>query len=318
MHKTIIEPTEHSKIKNHNNSIHVALLYGGMSSEREVSLMSYKAQTQALLDLGYKVTSIDMGIDIALHLDKLKPDVVFNGLYGTYAEDGCLPGLLEIMGIKYTHSGVLPSAVGFDKKIANIIFNAYGIKTAPALYIKRTQNLISDPMPRPYVIKPINQGSSIGVIVVFKEDNFNFADYQWEYGDEILVEEYIPGKEIFVAVVNGKALGFIEAQTKNRFHDYDSKYKDGINQYVFPELSKEEANYILQSSEEIFQLLKCRGAVRLDFRFNTTLKDKGFFLLEINTHPGMTPNSSFPKICAKAGIEFKELLDLLIKDALRD
>ena len=316
MQKTIVGQLQYPSIKNDNNNIHVALLYGGMSAEREVSLMSYQAQADALLGAGYKITLVDMGCDIALHLDNLKPDVVFNGLYGTYAEDGCLPGLLEIMGIKYTHSGVMASAVGFDKKIANSIFNAHGVKTAPALYVNRDQDLKSDPMKRPDVIKPISQGSSIGVIVVFKEDDFNFADYKWEYGNEILVEEYIPGKEIFVAVLNGKAIGCIEAQTTHKFHDYDSKYKPGINNYVFPDLSKEESEYMLKSSEKICNLLGCRGAVRLDFRFNTELKEKGFFLLEINTHPGMTPHSSFPKICAKAGIEFAELLDLLIKDAL--
>ena len=251
--KTIVEETILPKSENPNNNIHVALVYGGMSAERDVSLMSKPGFKSALLDLGYKVTPVDMGHDFAEQIVKINPDIVFNGIHGTYGEDGCLPGLLEILGIKYTHSGVLPSSIGFNKQISLEIFAQHGIKTAEYKVISKEDKIEGDPMPRPYVIKPISEGSSLGIEIIFEEDDFDFSKYQWKYGNKIIIQEYVKGREIQVAVLNNKAIGLLEViPLKNRFYDYETKYQDGMAKHVIPvHIDKEIADEMMKLSRKL-------------------------------------------------------------------
>lgn len=318
MRSTVTGSTQQRYFDTPNSKIHVAFLYGGLSNEREVSMMSMPGLLEALLENGYKVTPIDMGNDIAIHLAQIKPDIVYNGLYGTYGEDGCLPGLLEIMGIKYTHSGVLSSSVGFNKIFSGALFRDHGIQCARRKVISKEEKIVTDPMPRPYVIKPISEGSSVGVILVFEEDDFNFADYKWEYGDQIIVEEYIPGQEIQVAMLGEKAIGAIEVRPLHRrFYDYDSKYKDNMTEHIMPAaISQEAYQRVLVLAEKAHKLIGCRSVSRVDFRYNQAQGVDGLYILEVNTHPGMTPLSLVPEICAYAGITYNQLVNKIIQDAL--
>jgi D-alanine-D-alanine ligase len=316
---TKVYPTQISETKNQNNHIHVALVYGGMSSEREVTLMSAQNLKKALLDLGYKVTPLDMGHDVAVSLYNLKPDVVFNGLYGTHGEDGCLPGTLEILGIKYTHSGVLASATGFNKEASYKAFQDIGLQCPNHKIIQKADNIKNDPMPRPYVIKPLSEGSSVGIILVFKEDDFRFTDYEWKHGDRIIVEEYIPGKEIHTAVFADKALGSLEiVPLKNRFYDYETKYTEGMAKHIVPApIDKEDYEHILSIAEQAHNAIGAKTLSRVDFRYNPKQKKDGCYILEVNTHPGMTPLSILPEICAYYNITYQDIINRLIQDALK-
>ncbi|WP_375330910.1 D-alanine--D-alanine ligase [Candidatus Tisiphia endosymbiont of Oplodontha viridula] len=296
---------------------HVALIGGGMSAEREISLVSSSAVNKALVDSGYKVTFIDMGVDIASVLLQAKPDVVFNCLHGTYGEDGCLPGLLNILRIPYTHSGVLASSLAFSKTHAKVWFVTNDIKIAKNIVVNKSDNITNDPMPRPYVIKPITQGSSIGVEVIFVEDDFNFADYAFPYG-EVMIEEYIKGREMQVAVLDGKALGVLEIKLlKRRFYDYDTKYTEGLAQHLCPApLPQNMYNKLLEESERIYKIMHCRGAIRAEFILDESTNE--FFALEINTHPGMTPLSIIPEIAALQGMDFRSLVERILETASID
>ncbi|BFD45911.1 MAG: D-alanine--D-alanine ligase [Rickettsia endosymbiont of Sergentomyia squamirostris] len=297
---------------------HVAVVGGGMSAEREVSLVSSSGVNQALVDSGYKVTFIDMGVDIASVLLQIKPDIVYNCLHGTYGEDGCLPGLLNILRIPYTHSGVLASSLAFSKIHAKAWFVANDIKTAKSIIVNKSDNIKDDPMPRPYVIKPLIQGSSIGVEVIFVEDDFNFADYDFPYGDQVMIEEYIKGREMQVAVLNGRSLGVLEIKLlKRRFYDYETKYTDGFAEHLCPApLPQNMYNKLLEESERIYQTMNCRGVVRTEFIFDESKNE--FFALEINTHPGMTPLSIIPEIAALQGMDFRTLVERILETACID
>jgi D-alanine-D-alanine ligase len=321
---SVVSKKKDSLHKNANNKIHVLLVYGGLSSEREVSFMSYKDIESSLLDLGYSVTLVDMGHDFLEVVKAIKPDVVFNGLYGTYGEDGHVPALLNLIGIKYTHSGVLSSALGFNKKMSFNMLKANHINCAEMKIINRAQAKEignKDPMPRPYVIKPISEGSSIGIEVIFPEDKYKFSNYEWKYGDEIIVEPYIPGRELSVAVLEGKAMGTVEMiPIKKRFYDYESKYTPNMTKHLIPApLSKEEESEVLKVAEQVHNIFGCKTISRVDFRYNPEEKNKphkGFYVLEINTHPGMTPLSIVPEICLAKGISYTQIVDKLVKDGL--
>ncbi|WP_375359068.1 D-alanine--D-alanine ligase [Candidatus Tisiphia endosymbiont of Neophilaenus lineatus] len=297
---------------------HVAVVGGGMSAEREVSLVSSSGVNQALVDSGYKVTCIDMGVDIASVLLQIKPDIVYNCLHGTYGEDGCLPGLLNILRIPYTHSGVLASSLAFSKTHAKAWFVVNDIKIAKSIVINKSDNISNDPMPRPYVIKPLTQGSSIGVEIIFVEDDFNFADYDFPYGDQVMIEEYIKGREMQVAVLNGKALGVLEIKLlKQRFYDYKTKYTDGFAEHLCPApLPQNMYNKLLEESEKIYQTMNCRGVVREEFIFDESKNE--FFTLEVNTHPGMTSLSIIPEIAALQGMDFRTLVERILETACID
>ncbi|HJD56367.1 MAG TPA: D-alanine--D-alanine ligase [Rickettsia endosymbiont of Pyrocoelia pectoralis] len=317
MHKYQTNWVENSKVKilSDSGSKHIALVGGGMSAEREVSLVSSEGVGNALIAAGYKVTFIDMGADIAVKLQEIKPDIVFNCLHGTYGEDGYLPGLLNIMRIPYTHSGVLASALAFDKVHSRSWFLTNNINMAESIVVNKSDAIKVDPMKRPYVIKPLTQGSSIGVEVIFVEDDFDFADYDFPYGDQVIIEKYIKGRELQVAVLNGKALGALEIKLlKNRFYDYETKYTEGFAEHLCPApLPADLYNTLLTESEKIYKTMNCSGAARVEF----ILEDhtNKLFALEINTHPGMTPLSIVPEIAAYAGISFAQLIEEIIKTA---
>jgi D-alanine-D-alanine ligase len=291
---------------------HVAVLKGGWSAEREVSLVSGAACAKALRELGYDVTEIDLQPDIAAVLSRVKPDVVFNALHGRFGEDGCVQGLLELMNIPYTHSGVLASSVAMDKPMAKRVFEAAGLRCPKGMVVNRETMFKGDPMPRPYVAKPANEGSSVGVKLVFENDGFFFTAENWQLGESVLVEEYISGREITVAVLNDRPLGVTEIRPKDGFYDYENKYTDGKTEHLCPApLPPAKLEEVMQLAVTAHRALGCRGLSRSDFRYD----EKEFYLLEINTQPGMTPLSLSPEIAAHAGISFNSLVQMLVEDA---
>lgn len=295
---------------------HVAVLCGGMSSERYVSLESAKSIIKTLLSSGYQVTKIDPGADIGGVLQQLAPDVVFNALHGTYGEDGCIPGLLNMMRIPYTHSGLQASCVAFDKLLIRKLFAANNnVTLIPAKVVRKSDLISIDPLPRPYVIKPLAQGSSVGVEVIFKDDAFNFADYSFPYGEQIIVEQYIKGREIQVAVLNGKALGALEIEViKGRFYDYQAKYTQGYTKHLMPApLQATQTNKVLQIAQYVYNDIGCNGIARVEFLFDQQADI--FYFLEINTHPGMTSLSLCPEIANDVGISFEELVAQILATA---
>jgi D-alanine-D-alanine ligase len=298
-------------------TLHVAVLMGGWSAEREVSLTSGNAVAKALAELGYKVTTIDVQPDIAEHLVKIKPDVVFNALHGRWGEDGCIQGLLEILKIPYTHSGVLASALAMDKPMAKKLFTAAGLLVPVGKTVNKHDVLSNDVLPRPYVVKPINEGSSVGVKIVHERDNFFFDEASWPYGEEVLVEQYIPGREVTVAVLNDVPLGVVELRPKAGFYDYENKYTSGKTEHLCPApLSKEKTEEVMHMALVAHRTLNCRGLTRSDFRYDDTKGEPGvFYILELNSQPGMTPLSLSPEIAKYAGIGFNELVGSLVKGA---
>lgn len=298
----------------------VAVLCGGMSIEREVSLASSIRVIGCLLRLGYKVISIDVGTDIAEVIQQVSPDVVFNCLHGTYGEDGCIPGLLNILRIPYTHSGVLASAVGFNKLMTNAIMRDAGILCTGdgALLYKRDVVSGKDPMPRPYVLKPIAEGSSAGVEVVLDGDDFDIAQYDFLGADAVLIEKYIKGRELCAAVLNGKCLGVLEIELlKTRFLNYDAKYLPGYVNHICPaNIPVDIHQRISDMSEVAFKRLQCRGLIRVDFLYNA--EKNAIYFLEVNTHPGMTGTSIAPDIIIGMGLDIDTIVDDLVKSARCD
>ncbi len=298
-------------------SRHVAVLMGGWSSERDVSLVSGRAVAAALRQAGYRATEVDAQRNMGEELMRLKPDVVFNALHGRFGEDGKAQGVLEILGLPYTHSGVLASALAMDKPMAKRLFADAGIPLAAGMVVSRAEFMRAPPFPPPYVIKPLNEGSSVGVRIVMDGDNFKPADDRnWSHGGEVLVERYIPGREIQVAVMGDEALGAIEIQPLGRFYDYEAKYTAGRARHVMP-AAIEPADYAeaLRLGLLAHQTLGCRGVSRADLRFDDTRGKGRFYMLEINTQPGMTPLSLVPEIAAHKGIGFVDLVRWLVEDA---
>jgi D-alanine-D-alanine ligase len=299
----------------------IAVLMGGWNSEREVSLKSGEAAYQALVALGYDAEKIDFSRNIVSDLQKIKPDIVFNALHGQYCEDGRIQGLLDILQIPYTHSGVLSSALAMDKVLATIVCEGVGVKSPrydflQKNYDEKNLNVIKE-IGKPFVIKPINEGSSVGVEVFLESMQFYLEKYEWKYGDKILIEEYIAGKEIQVAVMNGKALGAIEVRPKKLFYDYECKYTAGMTDYIMPaEISPEKYQEILSIAEKCHNALKCSGVSRIDFILSK--KDNEFYFLEANTQPGFTPTSLVPKIAKYVGISFEEIVEYLVLSAKYD
>ncbi|MCI5049155.1 MAG: D-alanine--D-alanine ligase [Rickettsiales bacterium] len=298
--------------------MHVAVLKGGLSAEREVSLTSGEAVEKALDKLGYKYTSFDVDKNIAQKLQESDVTVVFNALHGQYGEDGTIQGMLEVLQIPYTHSGVLASALAMNKPMAKQIFEQVGIRCAAGAVFKEEQMLEGDVLRRPYVIKPLNEGSSVGVCIMKEGEAYPFHEHHWPFGKEVLVEEYIPGREIQVAVLNDRALGAIEIKPKNDFYDYEAKYTDGKAEHLMPApLEQDQYEEVLRLGLRAHQALGCRGLTRTDFRYDEREGGK-WYILETNTQPGMTPLSLAPEIAAHAGISFEQLVDELIKGASLD
>lgn len=273
--------------------------------------MSGKAVQTALDALGYQVTPIDAGADLPEQLKACAPDVAFNALHGRWGEDGCVQGILEWLKIPYTHSGVLASALAMDKPAAKRIFKTAGLRCAKGGVFSRDQILAEEVMARPYVIKPLNEGSSVGVSII-REGEALPTDLQGEY----LVEEYIAGREIQVAVLDDKPLGAIEIVSKNTFYDYEAKYTDGAAEHLMPAPIEPDAyREVMELAARAHRVLGCRGLTRSDFRYSEAGE---FYILETNTQPGMTPLSLAPEIAAHAGIDFNELVAQLIKGAQLD
>jgi len=297
---------------------HVAVLMGGWSAEREVSLRSGRACADALNRLGYRVTPIDVGRDVAAALTVTKPDVALNVLHGRPGEDGTLQGLLEILGIPYSHSGVLASALAMHKVCAKALFRAAGIPVAEDLVASRLEAARRHLMPPPYVVKPIAEGSSVGVFIVSEQHPHPPQELyrdDWSFGEEVLIERYIPGKELTCAVLGDQALDVIEIVPATRFYDYEAKYAIGGSKHVLP------AQILLNVYQEVRRLalaahgaLGCRGVSRADFRYDDQGTGK-LVCLEINTQPGMTETSLVPELAAYAGMTFDELVRWMVEDA---
>lgn len=294
---------------------HIAVLMGGWSAEREVSLSSGKEVSRALRGLGYQVTDIDVTPDLSAQLTAIKPDVIFNALHGRWGEDGCVQGLLEILKIPYTHSGVLASALAMDKPMAKKVFAAAGLYVAASSVVHKSELFSNvDPMPRPFVIKPFNEGSSVGVKLVFEKDNFFFTSENWQYGEFVMVEKYISGREITVAVFDDKPLGVTEITTKAGFYDYENKYTEGGSIHICPaELPKDKYDEVMNMALIAHKSLGCRGLTRSDFRYNE--EEQKFYILELNTQPGLTPLSLSPEIANFAGINFSQLVEKMLISA---
>lgn len=300
---------------------HVAVLMGGWSAEREVSLVSGKAVAKALKQNGYKVSSVDADRSLPTKLSKLKPDVVFNALHGRFGEDGCVQGLLEILGIPYTHSGVLASALAMNKPAALRLFADAGLPCPEGRVMQREEVLAGAAGEPPYVIKPLNEGSSVGVHLIFSGDNLIPIDGDnWPFGEQVLVERYIPGREIQVAVMGDRALGAIEIRPRGRFYDYEAKYTDGKAEHFMPAPIHPDAYAeALDIALRAHQSLGCRGVSRADLRYDDTQGEPGrLYLLEINTQPGMTPLSLVPEIAADVGIPFGDLVAWIVENAACD
>ena len=300
---------------------HVAMLMGGFSSERPVSLSSGNACADALEAVGYKVTRVDVGHDIASVLAELKPDVAFNALHGPFGEDGTIQGVLEYLEIPYTHSGVLASALAMDKAQAKIVAKAAGIPVAEQRLMNRFEFTSSHPMKPPYVVKPVREGSSFGVVMV-KEDQSHppqiITSQEWRYGDSVMVERYVYGRELTCGVMGDVALGVTEVVPQGHaFYDYDSKYVKGGSKHVIPaQISPNIYQKIQTLSLKAHQAIGCRGVSRSDFRYDDRFSENGELIwLEINTQPGMTPTSLVPEMADHAGHSFGEFLRWMVEDA---
>ncbi len=296
---------------------HVAVLMGGMSQEREVSLVTGAAVAESLNKLGFQVTSIDVSHNLSSVLDSLSPDIAFNALHGRFGEDGTVQGLLETLRIPYTHSGVLASALAMDKIMSKKVFLQAGINCTEGRVFSIDEVCSDHVFEPPYVIKPINEGSSVGVSIIMENEHVPTRNkIQWGCSDKVLVEKYVHGKEVTVAIVDDKAIGVTEIQSLHKFYDYEAKYQKGQSKHLVPApLPKDEYEEVMEISLAAHQALGCRGISRADFRYNNFSSNKKFFLMEINTQPGFTPVSLVPEIALFAGISFDEIVQLLIDDA---
>ncbi len=304
------------------SKLHVAVLMGGWSAEREVSLMSGNGVADALESLGHKVTRIDMDRDVAVKLAETKPDVVFNALHGTPGEDGTVQGMLDLMGLPYTHSGLVTSVIAIDKQLTKQALVPHGIPMPGGRMVATAELYERDPLPRPYVLKPVNEGSSVGVAIVTTEGNYGNpisaeARGPWQEFDDLLAEPFIRGRELTVAVLGDQAMAVTELKPKSGFYDYDAKYTDGLTEHVCPaEIPDEIADACKRIALEAHKLLGCKGASRSDFRWDDNQGADGLFLLEVNTQPGMTPLSLVPEQARYIGMSYAELVQKIVDEAL--
>jgi len=299
---------------------HVAVLLGGFSSERPVSLSSGKACADALEKEGYQVTRVDVARDVGAVLAELKPDVVFNALHGPFGEDGTIQGILEYLAIPYTHSGVLASALAMNKEQAKKVAKAAGIAVAESKVASRFAIQNKHPMKPPYVVKPVNEGSSFGVVIVHEGQSHPpqvIGSSDWKYGETVMVERYIHGRELTCAVMGDVALGVTEIITDLTFYNYEAKYAKGGSRHVVPaQIQPKIYDRVQKMALKAHAALGCRGVSRSDFRFNDRAGEDGELVcLEINTQPGMTETSLVPEQAAAAGHSFEELVAWMVEDA---
>jgi D-alanine-D-alanine ligase len=301
----------------------VAVLMGGWSPEREVSLSSGYECAKALADRGYAVRVIDVRRDLPKLLRALEPcpDVIFNALHGIGGEDGTIQGVFEMLQIPYTHSGVLASSVAMHKPTAKSIFRAVGLPVVDGLVARPEELALHDPMPAPFVVKPTNQGSSVGVRIVRVNDNsWREEVTDWCFGSELMVERFVPGRELTVAVMGDRALGVCEIVPRGSFYDYTAKYAVGGSDHLTPApVPAEVYERALDVGLRAHRALGCRGVTRADLRYDDTADEpEGLYLLEVNTQPGMTPTSLVPDIARHVGIEFDELVAWMVENAAYD
>lgn len=292
----------------------IAVLMGGISAEREVSLVSGAKCAAALREKGFEVSEIDAGRDLAESLRAANPDVVFNALHGRYGEDGCVQGLLEWLGLPYTHSGVLASALAMDKEASKRVFASAGLPVAESLLARTADVKRAHPMPPPYVVKPNNEGSSVGIYLVDEAAN-GPAQLGSEMPDDVMVEAYIPGRELTVAVMCGEALTVTDIYATG-WYDYDAKYTEGGSFHVVPaDIPADIFVACKDYAERAHRALGCKGLTRADFRWDETRGLAGLFILEVNTQPGMTPTSLAPEQAAHCGTDFASLCAALVEEA---
>ncbi|WP_332811660.1 D-alanine--D-alanine ligase [Sphingomonas sp.] len=303
-------------------TLHVAVLMGGWSAERDVSLTSGKGVADALESLGHRVTRIDMDRDVAVKLAEAKPDVVFNALHGTPGEDGSIQGMLDLMGLRYTHSGLVTSVIAIDKELTKQALVPHGIRMPEGKVVTREELYRGDPFPRPYVLKPLNEGSSVGVAIVTAEGNYGDpigrdSAGPWQKFERLLAEPFIPGRELTAAVIGDEALAVTELRPKSGFYDYDAKYTDGLTEHVCPaEIPDDVRDEALSMALRAHQLLGCAGTSRSDFRWDEARGTDGLYLLEVNTQPGMTPLSLVPEQARYRGMSYAELVQKIVELAL--
>ena len=306
--------------------LHIAVLMGGWASERPVSLMSGRGVTEALESRGHRVTPIDMDRNVAARLADARPDVVFNALHGVPGEDGTVQGMMDLMGIPYTHSGLQTSVIAIDKELTKHALVPHGIPMPGGRIVRSADLYEADPLARPYVLKPVNEGSSVGVAIVTDEGNYGNpiraeVTGPWQEFDSLLAEPYIRGRELTAAVLGGaegpRALLVTELVPKSGFYDFDAKYTDGMTEHVCPaQIPPEIEKLCLDYALKAHRLLGCRGTSRSDFRWDDEQGEEGLFLLETNTQPGMTPLSLVPEQAKACGIGYAELVEIIVAEAL--
>ena len=308
--------------------IHVAVLMGGWANERPVSLMSGEGVAKALEARGHKVTRIDMDRQVAARIAEAAPDVVFNALHGVPGEDGTVQGMLDLMGVTYTHSGLVTSVIAIDKQLTKQALVPHGIPMPGGRIVKSAELFERDPLPRPYVLKPVNEGSSVGVAIVTDEGNYGNpiardANGPWQEFKELLAEPYIKGREMTSAVVDfedgPRALAVTELKPKSGFYDFDAKYTDGMTDHVCPaDIPDNIRDLCLEIALKAHKVLGCKGTSRTDFRWDEEQGEDGLFVLETNTQPGMTPLSLVPEQARHIGMDYGELVETIIAAALRE
>ncbi len=302
--------------------LHVAVLMGGWSAEREVSLMSGAGVAEALEGLGHKVTRIDMDRNLGLVLDGVRPDLVFNALHGTPGEDGTVQGLMDLMGLRYTHSGLETSVIAIDKELTKMVLVPAGLRMPAGRIVASKSLYAEDPLARPYVVKPVNEGSSVGVAIVTEGGNYGSpiapgTPGPWAEFERLLAEPFIAGRELTVAVLGDEALAVTELRPKSGFYNYDAKYTDGLTEHVCPaEMPPDIYNEALRMALEAHRRLGCRGCSRADFRWDEAKGAEGLYLLEVNTQPGMTPLSLVPEQGRYRGMSYSQLVQRIVEEAL--
>lgn len=307
--------------------LHVAVLMGGWANEREVSLMSGNGVSDALESRGHRVTRIDMDRQVAARIAEANPDVVFNALHGVPGEDGSVQGMLDLMGMPYTHSGLATSVIAIDKQLTKQALVPHGIPMPGGRIVKSADLFEKDPLPRPYVLKPVNEGSSVGVAIVTEGGNYgnpigHDTPGPWQQFAELLAEPFIKGRELTAAVIDTadgpRALGVTELIIDTGFYDYEHKYTDGKTTHVCPAQIPPEITALCEDyALRAHKLLGCEGTSRTDFRWDDALGEEGLFVLETNTQPGMTPLSLVPEQARHAGMEYADLVEAIVSEALR-
>jgi D-alanine-D-alanine ligase len=295
---------------------------GGWSAERPVSLMSGEGVAKALESRGHKVTRIDMGHDVAARLAEAGPDVVFNALHGVPGEDGTVQGMMDLMGLKYTHSGLATSVIAIDKQLTKQTLVPHGIPMPGGLIVESESLYAADPLPRPYVLKPVNEGSSVGVAIVTDDGNYGTPIGRdvagpWQEFEHLLAEPYIRGRELTTAVLGDEALLVTELRPKSGFYDFDAKYTDGMTDHICPANIPDDITEACKAlALRAHRILGCKGTSRADFRWDDNQGVEGLFLLEVNTQPGMTPLSLVPEQAARLEIDYAELVERIVEEAL--